>query len=97
MSQAVLIRSVAGKDFVASDAVAAPAYSYQFGSDDASTRVAWSTSPVTIVYNAESPVVVTTQYGAATTVTPTDGVVSVALTEEPLYVTGLISGATIAP
>jgi hypothetical protein len=95
MAQGLLIRKVLDKEFTSADEVA-NAYSYVFGTGDTATRVAWSTSAAPISYTASGPVTVTTAMGTATTIDPVDGVVTVTLGEEPVYVEGPVSAAANA-
>jgi hypothetical protein len=92
MSQALLIRKVYEKDFASIDAVP-NAYSYVFGAGDNATRIAWSTAGASVTYAATGPVKITTAMGAASTVEPVDGVVTVQLGEEPVYVEGPVTAA----
>jgi hypothetical protein len=93
MAQALLIRKVHEKDFASMDAVP-NAYSYVYGAGDGATRVAWSTAGASVSYAATGPVTITTAMGTATTVDPVDGVVTVQLGEEPMYVEGPVTAAT---
>lgn len=95
MAQALLIRKVYEKDFVSMDDVAG-AYSYVYGTGESVTRIAWSTSGASVAYAASGPLTVTTAMGAATVVEPVDGVVTIPLGEEPVYVEGPVSAAAPA-
>ena len=91
VAQAVLIRKVAGKPFTARDAHEnAGVYSYAFGSEESSTRVAWATTPTTVSYTADEDVTVTDQFGAITSLSPVDGRITVELDGHPRYLDGLV-------
>jgi hypothetical protein len=91
VAQAVLIRKVAGKAFTARDAHEnTGVYSYAFGSEESSTRVAWATTPTTVSYSATEDVTSTDQFGAITTLEPVDGRITIELDGHPLYLDGLL-------
>jgi hypothetical protein len=92
MAQALLIRKVHEKNFASTDAVAG-AYSYVYGAGDNATRIAWSTTGASVSYEASGTVTLTTAMGTATSVEPVDGIVTVQLGEEPVYVEGPVSAA----
>ena len=93
MAQALLIRKIHEKQFVSMDAIA-NGYSYVYGTGQGATRVAWSTSGAQATYATTGPVTVTTAMGAATVVEPVDGLVTVQLGEEPVYVEGPVTAAS---
>ncbi|WP_394771462.1 glycosyl hydrolase [Lacisediminihabitans sp.] len=96
MAQAVLIRELSGKKFASRDSLGEASYSYAFGAGNTATRVAWSAAPTTVSYATKSPVTLVTEYGNKTTLTPSNGHVTVQLSGEPVYVEGAITGSTAA-
>jgi polysaccharide biosynthesis protein PslG len=96
MSQAVLVRKIAGKAYVSRDALGSTTYSYVFGTGSSATRVAWATTPGTVSFSATKPVTLTTELGQVSVLEPRDGQISVALTGEPVYLDGNLGAATPA-
>lgn len=94
-AQAILIRKIGGKEFNMRDELNQTSYSYAFGTGEGTTRVAWSTSPVTVSYATKAPVTVTTQYGEVSVLKPVDGVITIDLGEQTVYLDGVLGEATI--
>lgn len=95
MAQAMISRKIANKPFVAADPLNGSTYSYVFGSGSKATRVAWATTPVKVNYATKNPVTVTTMYGKVTKLSPKNGIVSISLSGNPVYVDGLVTKASI--
>lgn len=95
ITQATILREIGGLPLAGSDGLAAPAYSYRFGSGPASTRVMWATSQKTVQVAATEPLTVTDEYGRAGTYTPVHGVVTLDLDQHPIFVRGEASAVTV--
>jgi hypothetical protein len=96
MAQSMLIRKLGGKNFATRDDLDATTYSYAFGTGKATTRVAWSTTPVSVSYATKEPVTVTTQYGEVSVIKPTKGKITIELGEQTLYIDGTLGAARIS-
>ncbi|MFF0267130.1 sugar-binding protein [Kribbella sp. NPDC004536] len=94
VAKATTIRALSGLTYSGRDNLAAPLYSYRFGT----TRVMWSTATGTSSVNLSttSPLEVTDMYGHQTTLTPTNGVVTMTVDQDPVFVKGAASGVTVA-
>jgi hypothetical protein len=101
VAKATTIRALTGLDYSGRDALAAPLYSYKFGSGAATTRALWSTGTgtSTVEFATGSPVQLTDMYGHRTTLTPSGGVVTLTVDQDPVFVKGAVSSvtATTAP
>jgi len=97
MAQAVLIRKIAGKEFVSNESLDASVHAYLYGSGDSGTRILWSTSPATVQFASDVALTVTAGSGTVRTEEPVAGVVTLTLSEEPIFVDGTVSPAVIAP
>ncbi|MFL0411266.1 cellulase family glycosylhydrolase [Microbacterium paludicola] len=87
-AQALLIQSIGGRAADGRDDTGAGVWSYRFGEGDP-VRIAWSTAgDETVRYPAKGPVRMTRIDGTATTLTPTDGHVTVELTPDPVILSG---------
>ncbi|WP_172829748.1 glycoside hydrolase family protein [Microterricola viridarii] len=95
MAQSMLIRKIGGKDFAVRDNLNETTYSYAFGSSDDTTRVAWSTKPVSVSFATKVPVKVTSQYGEVTVVKPINGTITIELGEQTIYIDGDLSVARL--
>lgn len=95
VAAAVMIRQLGGLDFAGKDDVAAPAYSYRFGTGSETTRTMWSTQPSTVELTTSAPVTVTDTYGRQETFTPTAGRVQLALSAQPLFVKGSVTDVNV--
>lgn len=91
VTQATVLRQIGGLPLTGSDDLAAPAYSYRFGT---TTRVMWATTPTTVRVAATKPLTVTDEYGRASTYTPVGGSVTLGLDKHPVYVRGA-SGVSV--
>jgi hypothetical protein len=96
MAQALLIRQIGGKEFVANESLSGSVYSYLFGTGPDAVRVAWSTSGGSVNFPSEVPLTVTTATGVASLIEPVGGQVTVPLGEKPVYVEGATSAAALA-
>ncbi|MEV0697449.1 glycosyl hydrolase [Saccharopolyspora sp. NPDC050389] len=94
VSQAVLIRMLTGLKPSGRDAVAQPSYSYRFGTGNDTTRVLWSTGTGRVNVAASGPVKLTDQFGRASTLNPTNGRVTLPLTQSPVFITGPVKAVT---
>lgn len=66
--------------------------SYVFGDGDGAIRVIWAPeSDTEVTIESKKPVSITDIYGAVTELTPKKGVVSIPLTDEPVYLSGELS------
>ena len=93
--QAVMARQIAGRTFTSIDATSANSYSYVFAEGAESTRVMWATSDgQSVRLDAEGPVTVTDKLGQVTTMQPQSGVVDIALSGSPIYVSGTVGGVS---
>ncbi|MFF0341292.1 sugar-binding protein [Kribbella sp. NPDC004875] len=90
VAKATTIRALSGLAYSGRDNLTAPLYSYRYGSGAATTRVLWSTTSGTSSVNLSttSPLQVTDMYGHTTTLTPTAGVVSLTVDQDPVFVKG---------
>ena len=88
MAQALMISKLAGKEPAGNEVASDSAFSYVYGAGASATRVAWATTPTTVVYPSSKPLIVTTAAGRATTLKPVDGLVSIELGEQPVFVDG---------
>ncbi|MBP2350534.1 hypothetical protein JOF29_001617 [Kribbella aluminosa] len=95
VTQATILRQIGGMALAGSDGLAAPAYSYRFGSGSNTTRVMWATTPTTVQVSATGPVTVTDEYGRVSTYTPVNGSVPLDLDKHPIFVRGATSSAAI--
>ncbi|HWD82298.1 MAG TPA: sugar-binding protein [Kribbella sp.] len=93
VAKATTIRALSGLTYSGRDNLAAPLYSYRFGT----TRVLWSTATGTSSVNLSttSPLQVTDLYGHQTTLTPTNGVVTMTVDQDPVFVKGATTGVTV--
>ncbi|MFT4305509.1 MAG: cellulase family glycosylhydrolase [Microbacterium sp.] len=88
MARAVLAAKITGLELSAVESFTDDFTSVAFGQDDP-VRVAWSANgSYQAVYTASGTVTVTTSAGVVTQVEPVDGVVTVPLTSEPVFVEG---------
>lgn len=97
VAKATTIRALTGLAYSGRDTLAAPLYSYRFGSGTATTRVLWSTGTGTssVQLNTTSPLEVTDMYGHKTTLTPTAGVVTMTVDQDPVFVKGAATGVAV--
>jgi hypothetical protein len=95
VTQATVLREIGGLPLAGSDGLAAPAYSYRFGSGSTTTRVMWATSPKTVQLATTNPLVVTDEYGRASTYTPVGGAVTLDLDQHPVFVRGAASAVAV--
>jgi hypothetical protein len=96
VTQAVMIRQLAGLHFSGDDGLAAPVYSERFGTGTATTRVMWAPNTATVSLTATGPVTVTDEFGRAKTLTPSGGKVSIDLTQHPVFVKGPVTSVNTA-
>ncbi|MTD17197.1 hypothetical protein GIS00_25000 [Nakamurella sp. YIM 132087] len=96
LTQAIMIRQLAGKPYYARSATDPTTYAYRFGAGTSNTRVLWSTAGGSVDVHVTGTLTVTDRFGATHTATPTGGVVRIALSGHPQYVTGTITGVTQA-
>jgi hypothetical protein len=95
MAQAVLIRQIGGKPFLADETLNGNAYAFAYGADTNVTRVAWSTSSAQVSYPSDQPLMITTASGREFQAESVNGQVAVTLSEEPVYVTGATGPGTL--
>ncbi|MFT2816907.1 glycosyl hydrolase [Leifsonia sp. A12D58] len=95
MAQAMLARKIADKPFASQDPLDESTFSYVFGAGKSATRVAWATSPTTVSYSTSEPITVTTQFGKTSTLEPSNGRVSVDLTDQAVYLDGDLADAVV--
>ncbi|NIK62015.1 hypothetical protein [Kribbella shirazensis] len=96
ISNAALIRMVTGKQQQArEDLGSATAYSYPYAGGGETTRVLWSTGTEQVQLTADQPLRLTDQFGAARTITPHDGKVTLTLDASPVFVTGTVQQAVV--
>ena len=95
MAQGLLIRKLAGKELTLNEPLTDSVFSYKYGSGDSATRVAWATAPTIIAYPSTEALTVTTATGTITSVKAVDGVVSIDLSTEPVFVDGMAGTPTI--
>ncbi|MGW7680872.1 sugar-binding protein [Kribbella sp. NPDC054772] len=97
VAKATTIRALSGLTYSGSDNLTAPLYSQRFGSGTSTTRVLWSTGTGTSAVNLSttSPLQVTDMYGHRTTLTPTNGVVTMTVDQDPVFVKGAATGVTV--
>lgn len=97
VAKATTIRALTGLSYSGRDSLAAPLYSYRFGSGTSTTRVLWSTGSGTSSVNLSTtvPLQVTDMYGHQTTLTPTNGVVTMTVDQDPVFVKGAVTGVTV--
>lgn len=96
MTQAIMTRQIAGKEFTSRDSLNETTYSYKFGTGADATRIAWSTKPASIQFASTKPITVTDAYGKPTTIKPVKGKVTVPLGEVPVYLTGDLKAPSLA-
>ncbi|MGZ0153594.1 sugar-binding protein [Kribbella sp. WER1] len=101
VAKATTIRALSGLAFSGRDNLTAPLYSYRYGSGASTTRVLWSTASgtSTVDLSTTGPLQVTDLYGHQTTLTPTNGVVTMTVDQDPVFVKGAATAvtATAAP
>ncbi|GAA1598830.1 hypothetical protein GCM10009804_64200 [Kribbella hippodromi] len=95
VTQATVLRQIGGLPLTGSDGLAAPAYSYRFGTGSSTTRVMWATTPTTTQVAATGPLTVTDEYGRASTYTPIGGQVSLELGKHPIFVRSATGAAAV--
>jgi hypothetical protein len=97
VAKATTIRALTGLAYSGRDTLPSPLYSYRFGSGTSTTRVLWSTGTGTSSVNLSttSPLQVTDMYGHRTTLTPTNGVVTMTVDQDPVFVKGAATGVTV--
>lgn len=88
MTQAIMTRQIAGKEFASRDGLGETTYSYAFGKGAQTTRIAWATKAASIAFASSRPITVTDAYGKPMTIKPVKGTVTVPLGEVPVYVPG---------
>ena len=90
VAKATTIRALTGLAPSGRDTLPSPLYSYRFGSGTSTTRVLWSTGTGTssVHLSTTSPLQVTDMYGHETTLTPTGGVVTMTVDQDPVFVKG---------
>ena len=95
VAQAVMAKQIDGLSFGAIDATPAASQSYLFtaaGGKAADTRVMWAQgAPQQIAISATHSITVTNQLGVETVLAPEDGIVTVELSESPIFVKGTVS------
>lgn len=97
VAKATTIRALTGLPYSGRDTLPSPLNSYRFGSGTSTTRVLWSTGAGTssVNLNTTSPLVVTDMYGHTTTLTPTQGVVTMTVDQDPVFVKGPATGVAV--
>jgi hypothetical protein len=97
VAKATTIRALTGLAYSGRDTLAAPLYSYRFGAGTSTTRVLWSTGTGTssVQLNTTVPLQVTDMYGHKTTLTPTAGVVTMTVDQDPVFVKGAATGVAV--
>lgn len=90
VSQAVLIRALAGLKYSGKDDLGDGIWSYRFGKSHP-TRVIWATTPTTVALSTRKSVTVTDRFGVKSTLRPTAGTVQLGLDGHPIVVTGDVS------
>ena len=90
VAKATTIRALSGLAPSGRDTLPSALYSYRFGSGTSTTRVLWSTGTGTssVQLSTTSPLQVTDMYGHETTLTPTGGVVTMTVDQDPVFVKG---------
>ncbi|MGZ0148198.1 hypothetical protein ACXJJ3_14090 [Kribbella sp. WER1] len=89
---------VSGKTLQSRENLGSPtAYSYPYAGGGETTRVLWSTGSEQVQLTAANPLRLTDQFGAARTITPHDGKVTLTLDASPVFVTGAVQHAAVAP
>jgi hypothetical protein len=98
VAKATTIRMLTGLAYAGQDTLPSPLYSYRFGSGSSTTRVLWSTgtSTSTIDLRTDAPVQVTDMYGHQTTLTPAQGVVTLTVDQDPVFVKGPVTSVAVA-
>ncbi|MFD7154607.1 hypothetical protein ACFV9C_08420 [Kribbella sp. NPDC059898] len=97
VSNATLIRMVSGKQQqTREDLGSTTAYSYPYVGGGETTRVLWSTGSEQVQLTADRPLRLTDEFGAARTITPHDGKVTVTLDAGPVFVTGTVQHVAVA-
>ncbi|TFB96806.1 hypothetical protein E3O42_16850 [Cryobacterium adonitolivorans] len=92
IAQAVMAKQIDGQTFSIVDAAPEGVQSYVFTGGKADTRVMWSVGAAQSVdISTTESVTVTNQLGVATVLKPTAGIVTVELSESPVYVKGVVS------
>lgn len=97
VAKATTIRALTGLAPNGRDTLPSPLYSYRFGSGTSATRVLWSTATGTSSVNLSttSPLRITDMYGHQTTLTPTNGIVTLTVDQDPVFVKGPATGVTV--
>lgn len=89
VAYSVMARMLGGVRYVGQASTAAASHAYEFQANDGSpTWVLWSTAGRSMRIETRSPIKLTSMYGETSTYDPRDGVVDLALTDQPVYVTG---------
>lgn len=92
VSYAVMVNQLAAKPFETTDDTPPGVTSLRFGSGNQATRVMWAPDrPRDVALSTQQPLRVTDLMGKTRTLEPVNGVVSLSLSGEPLYVTGPVS------
>ncbi|QGU27535.1 hypothetical protein D7D94_07550 [Microbacterium oryzae] len=93
-AQALLIDQLGGREAIGRDDVGSGNQSYLFGEESDGVRVAWTLNgEATVEYEASGPIRMTDFNGAAMTLKPEDGKVSVPLTGRAVFLAGDFSPA----
>jgi hypothetical protein len=97
VAKATTIRALTGLAYSGRDSLTAPLYSYRFGSGTSTTRVLWSTATgtSTVQLNTTVPLQVTDMYGHKTTLSPTAGVVTMTVDQDPVFVKGAATSVAV--
>ncbi|TDO46748.1 hypothetical protein EV643_110131 [Kribbella sp. VKM Ac-2527] len=97
VAKATTIRALTGLAYTGRDTLASPLYSYRFGSGTSTTRVLWSTGTgtSTVQLTTSQPLQVTDLYGHKTTLTPAQGVVTLTVDQDPVFVKGNATAVSV--
>ncbi|WP_154793442.1 hypothetical protein [Occultella kanbiaonis] len=97
VTSAVMNRMLAGLPFESSGDLGDDAWDVVFSDGNRTVHAAWATVPTTAAFAATGPVTVTDAYGGAVELAPdSDGLVHVSLDEEPIYVEGAVTAASVS-
>lgn len=92
---AALTRQLNGATFGREEAVGAGVHDLVFARGNAQVRALWSPNPTSVTLHTGTKLVVTDLYGNARTYSPDGrGAITLALTGDPLYVTGPVTAVT---
>jgi hypothetical protein len=93
----IMTRQLTGKPYIKQVTVGDGIYNYVFGKGNMQMQVLWSIQPKTLALKTDKALVITDIMGKASTLTPgKDGYAYLAVTENPVYVSGSVTTVKVS-